>query len=271
MIKKLQINFVTKILLFTILVLTSCKKDENLAPNDGASSNSLIKSIIGKRWYRETDKIVYSFELASNGDWVTYRGCQSIIEGTWEIDYQTSKLYHIFNGQQEEYGIIDPSSNTVKFKGGTNSSSDIAAQNVLLVYSSSYKNSNYIAKNATYTVQFHHQSIDGSVTSLRYFDIPSQNYITIDKNSNIYLFGETTIEPVQVCCSNVNVNNTPGPGGTGTTYTFETSYSGGISASLSSYPYNQSYSDSKISFATINNENFIIYGGAASIYYKILN
>lgn len=271
MINKLQISFVTKLLLLTILLMTSCKKDEDLAPNDGSSNNSLIQSIIGKRWYRETDKIVYSFELASNGDWITYRGCQSIIEGTWQIDYQTSKLYHSFNGQQEEYGIIDPSSNTVKFKGGTNSSSDIAAQNVLLVYSSSHKTSNYIAKNATYTVKFDHQSISSSLTKLDYFDIPSQKYITIDKNSNIYLFGEKATEPVQVCCSNVSVNNSPGPNN-GLNYTFNTSYSGGINAYLSSYPNNESYSDSKIKFETINNVNFIVYGGgSAKIYYEILN
>lgn len=155
----------------TTLLWTGCKKegctnpnstnyDEKAKKDDGSCIEPInpvapinldsikLVSIIGVNWKRETDSVLYSFTLNSDGTWTTDKDCLPRTEGTWEINYQTSTLYHYFNGIQEEYDVIEPSSTVVKFRGGNNSNSDIAANNSLLVYQSQYTPSFIGVKNS---------------------------------------------------------------------------------------------------------------------------
>ena len=152
------------LIIFTTFLWTGCKKKGCTDPNstnynekakkdDGScvgnkSLTESLNSIIGVNWKRETDYVLYSFILNSDGTWTTDKDCNPKTEGTWEINYETSTLYHYFNGIQEEYEIIDPSSTVVKFRGGSGSNSDIAPINSLLVYQSQYTPSFIGVKNS---------------------------------------------------------------------------------------------------------------------------
>lgn len=136
------------IIIFSIAIFSSCEKkgctngyadnySSDAKKDDGSCEFSSINSIIGKPWYRITDDTLYSFTLNEDGSWTTKRNCNEISEGTWSIDPESSKLFHTFNGIQEEYSIIEPTSNSVKFRGLTNGNADIAANDVLLVYNTS--------------------------------------------------------------------------------------------------------------------------------------
>lgn len=162
--KKVKFIF---LILCTTLLWTGCKKegctnpnstnyDEKAKKDDGScvtpvtpNEDSLnLVSIIDVKWHRETDSVLYSFTLNSDGTWTTDKDCNPRTEGTWEFNYETSTLYHYFNGIQEEYDVIEPSSTTVKFRGGSNSNSDIAPNNSLLVYQSQYTPSFIGVKNS---------------------------------------------------------------------------------------------------------------------------
>jgi hypothetical protein len=143
----------------TIFLWTGCKKkgctnqySDNYNPDsledDGSCVFTTLESIIDVPWHRETDSVLYSFTLNSDGTWTTDKDCNPRTEGTWEVNYETSTLYHYFNGIQEEYDVIEPSSTTVKFRGGSNSNSDIAPNNSLLVYQSQYTPSFIGVKNS---------------------------------------------------------------------------------------------------------------------------
>lgn len=90
-----------------------------------------------------TDSILYSFKLDPDGRWLTKKNCEIITEGSWEIDYETSTLSRYFNGVEETYSIIEPSPTKVKFRGISNGSSEISADNSLIVYENDYTISDY--------------------------------------------------------------------------------------------------------------------------------
>ena len=155
----MKISNLLFLVICTTLLWTGCKKkgctdpksnnfDVEAEKDDGSCVVNNLDSIIDVNWKRETDSVLYSFTLNSDGTWTTDKDCNPRTEGTWEFNYETSTLYHYFNGIQEEYDVIEPSSTVVKFRGGNNSNSDIAANNSLLVYQSQYTPSFIGVKNS---------------------------------------------------------------------------------------------------------------------------
>jgi hypothetical protein len=189
--KKINLQLIISSFVF-VIVFFACKKEDPVKTS--------INSIVGKRWFRVTDKIIYSFELESSGKWITYYGCKSKVEGTWTIDVNSSKLFHIYNGVEEEYIIINPTANRVKFKGGENSNSQIAPTSVSLVYDSkiNYSEYDYIPKYSNFKITYSHKEIELSSNLELY-----SNDMRIDQISPIYLFGEeNSNEVIEICCNN---------------------------------------------------------------------
>lgn len=150
--------------LFALIALSSCKKDVNGCKDSYASNyNSeatsddgtciyAIDNLVGKQLYRETDKKLFSFILDQDGQWVTIKCGERVIEGSYEIDYSSQLLSHYFNGIEEVYEIIKPTSASVRFRGSSNSNDDIAPENVLLVYETSYTPSSSEIENTSWTI-----------------------------------------------------------------------------------------------------------------------
>lgn len=194
--KKINLQLIISSFVF-VIVFFACKKEDPVKTS--------INSIVGKRWFRVTDKIIYSFELESSGKWITYYGCKSKVEGTWTIDVNSSKLFHIYNGVEEEYIIINPTANRVKFKGGENSNSQIAPTSVSLVYDSkiNYSEYDYIPKYSNFKITYSHKEIELSSNLELY-----SNDMRIDQISPIYLFGEeNSNEVIEICCNENEISH----------------------------------------------------------------
>jgi hypothetical protein len=252
------------------LFITSCKKTTAIP-----DSTNLIDSIIGKRFYRLTDSVVYSFKLEKSGNWITYKGGDSTIQGSYTIDYKNSKLFHIYNGQQEEYEIIEPTSTRVKFKGGQNSNSQIAPINVLLVYDTKIDISslNYIPLYAEIKIKYDY-SIDISKKDLTYI---------YDKSKPFYLFNETNSNQIISVYSNCIGDSKNYDGKKNIVLPVKSPPQ--VSAKdVNDYKSYYDYHSSKFSYQLINNEKFLvcsadlkhfIYPDYCStgdfVYYKIVN
>ena len=185
--------------LCTIFLWTGCKKkgctdpksnnfDVEAEKDDGSCVLNNLDSIIDVKWNRETDSVLYSFTLNSDGTWTTDKDCNPRTEGTWEFNYQTSTLYHYFNGIQEEYDVIEPSSTVVKFRGGSNSNSDIAPNNSLLVYQSQYTPSFIGVKNSY--INLISQTTDITVTQSELDNIGCPYKVSDFESADIKYAGE---------------------------------------------------------------------------------
>jgi len=211
--------------LCTIFLWTGCKKegctnpnstnyDEKAKKDDGScvtppNVDSLnLVSIIDVKWHRETDGVLYSFTLNSDGTWTTDKNCVPRTEGTWELNYETSTLYHYFNGIQEEYDVIEPSSTVVKFRGGSNSNSDIAANNSLLVYKSQYTPS-FIGVENSY-INLKSQTTDITVTQSELDNMSCPYKVSDFESADIKYAGEI---PSTTCSDLRGLNGLSGLGG----------------------------------------------------------
>jgi len=205
--------------LCTIFLWTGCKKkgctdpksnnfDVEAEKDDGSCVVNNLDSIIDVKWNRETDSVLYSFTLNSDGTWTTDKDCLPRTEGTWEINYQTSTLYHYFNGIQEEYDVIEPSSTVVKFRGGNNSNSDIAANNSLLVYQSQYTPSFIGVKNSY--INLISQTTDITVTQSELDNISCPYKVSDFESADIKYAGEI---PSTTCSDLSGLNGLSGLGG----------------------------------------------------------
>ena len=215
----MKISNLLFLVICTTLLWTGCKKkgctdpksnnfDVEAEKDDGSCVVNNLDSIIDVKWNRETDSVLYSFTLNSYGTWTTDKDCNPRTEGTWEINYQTSTLYHYFNGIQEEYDVIEPSSTVVKFRGGNNSNSDIAANNSLLVYQSQYTPSFRGVKNSY--INLISQTTDITVTQSELDNISCPYKVSDFESADIKYTGEI---PSTTCSDLSGLNGLSGLGG----------------------------------------------------------